>query len=99
MWWNYLFRIIKQQFKKRNDVNHSTNSIYIFVTRLCFIYLYAAYHLKQPPSITSNVKFIDNLSNIGKRTRGKFNLTAPHVCLNTNRKLINIINFMFTNLS
>lgn len=31
---------------------------------------YSTYHLKQPPSITSNVKFMDNLSKIGSKTRG-----------------------------
>lgn len=28
------------------------------------------HHLKQPPSITSNVKFIDSLLKIGSKTRG-----------------------------
>lgn len=30
----------------------------------------AAYHLKQPLSITSNVKFIDSFSKMGNKTRG-----------------------------
>lgn len=42
------------------------------------------YHLKHPPSITSNVKFMGSLSKIGSNTRGKFNLTAIDCCSNIN---------------
>lgn len=38
-------------------------------SRLCE-YEKKNYHLKQPPSMTSSVKLMDNLSKIGSKTRG-----------------------------
>lgn len=70
--------------------------LYILNVFMCLLFatVFNNYHLKHPPSITSNVKFMDNLSKMGSNTRGKFNLTAIDCCSKINNTQTKHENFI-----